>query len=196
MQSETDICNAALIAVGQPQITSLDQASTAGRLCARLYPAARDALLRTFDWNWAREQANLAALDETPAHTWTYAYQLPSDCLALRGVEQDTTDRDYNARWLPWEIQGRKVLTHLGAPLGIVYTAARTDTGAMDPAYTAVLSLRIGRDLAMPLAQSASLRAELNGDYLRELRQARGTSFRENQRVMSENWLARAMIDW
>lgn len=196
MQTETDIANSALIAVGQPQITSLDQASTAARLCATLYPRHRDALLREFDWNCARAQDSLAALDETPAHTWTYAYQLPADCLALRGIEADTTDRDYNARMQPWEIQGRRVLSNVGAPLGIVYTRALTDTAQMDPAFTDVLALRMARDLATALAQSAGLRGEIHAEYLRQLRLARGTSYREGSRVVAENWLARAMNEW
>lgn len=196
MNSETEVANAALIAVGEAQVTSIDQDSTAARLCARLLPRHRDGLLREFDWNFARAQAALAALDETPAHTWLYAYQLPADCLALLGSDIDTSDRVGSAEAAPWEVQGRRVLTGIPAPLNIVYTRQVTAVGEMDAAFTEAWALRVARDLAMPLAQSAGLRDLLARDYLRAVRLARGTSYREVRRRTSENPLAAAMNDW
>jgi len=196
MNSDTDVANAALIAVGEAQITSIDQENTAARLCARLLPRHRDTLLREFDWNFARHLDALAALDETPAHTWLFAYQLPADCLALRGTDVDTSDFTGSAEFAPWEIQGRRVLTNISAPLRIVYTRLVTDVATMDDAFTEAWALRVARDLALPLTQSANLRDTIGRDYMRAVRLARGTSYREVRRATTDNPLAAAMNDW
>lgn len=196
MNSTTEIANAALLAVGEAQITSIDQDSTAARLCARLLPRHRDTLLREFDWNFARHQAALAALDETPVHSWKLAYQLPEDCLALLRSDIDTSDFVGSAEHAPWEIQGRRVLTNISAPFNIVYTRVIHEVSAMDDAFTEAWALRVARDLALPLTQSAGLRETLQRDYLRAVRLARGVSYREVRRATTENPLARAMNDW
>lgn len=92
----TDICNAALLKLGAQTIISLSDTSTQGLACAVLYPIARDALLRSHPWNFARVWTNLAQLATSPLALeikpdpqyqsqiiFTGAYQLPSDCIRV-----------------------------------------------------------------------------------------------------------------
>lgn len=91
-----DICNAALTKLGVSLIVSLSDTSTQGLACNAIYPIARDALLRSHPWNFARVWVNLALLSTTPLQLsikpdphyqseilYTGAYQLPSDCVRV-----------------------------------------------------------------------------------------------------------------
>lgn len=184
--SETQICNDGLIDIGQGQISALTDSNATARLCARLYPLRRDALLREYDWNFARQLAKLPALSTAPLFGYALAYQLPADCIAVRGTDQDGCDPNLFA----WELNGRTIVTDLTAPLSVIYTRQETNVGLMDSLFTAALSKRIARDAAMPLAQSVALKNQMHQEYLEAISKARGASFREINRAEEEtSWL-------
>jgi len=92
----TDICNAALLKLGASTIASLSDTSAQGLACNGLYTIARDALLRSHPWTFARVWTNLAQLATAPLPLtikpdphfqseiiFTGAYQLPSDCIRV-----------------------------------------------------------------------------------------------------------------
>lgn len=93
----TDICNAALIKLGASPITGLGtDTTTSGQVCNAIYNIARDALLRSHPWNFARVWVDLALLSTVPLALsfapnpdyqtdiiYTGAYQLPSDCVRV-----------------------------------------------------------------------------------------------------------------
>ena len=186
MQSDVEICNQALIAIGQSQISSLQDRTNAARLCARLYPARRDELLRMYDWNFARFIAQLPALADAPVFGYARAFALPADCLAMRGTDQDEDGAITSA----WEVQGRTVVTDLSAPLNITYTRAITETALFDALFATALGLRIARDLALPLANSVALRSEMASDFNATIILGRGASYRESRQDEDEyNWL-------
>ena len=70
--SEVAICNMALAEIGRgAEIVSLDEKSEAARACRRRYPYARDAVLRSYDWNFATRRASLPASADKPAFGYT-----------------------------------------------------------------------------------------------------------------------------
>ena len=82
--SETHICNLALGQIGAGRIANIQGTTQVERDCAMVFNDARDAVLADFDWAFAREQARLARLLETPKFHYAYAFQLPSDFIELR----------------------------------------------------------------------------------------------------------------
>lgn len=105
-QSETSICNMALVSAGtRTQIASLDEASVAARTCKLFYDNTRDELLAEAQWTFANKFVTLALLTSLPgapgntdtggsqvwlstypAPGWLYQYSYPEDCIALRWV--------------------------------------------------------------------------------------------------------------
>lgn len=86
-----DICNRALARIGSPAISALDEDSSGGIACAREYePTVREALTTPggvpFQWRFAMKQAELSLLEDTPVARWSYAWQVPADCLVVRGA--------------------------------------------------------------------------------------------------------------
>ena len=172
-QSEVAICNRALGAIGSDALISLAQETKAARLCALLYPELRDEVLRSHPWNGATARAALPALTAAPAFEFAYAYQLPSDCLrVLRVYEAHASDR--------WLVEGRTIVTDLSAPLRIEYIRQVTDPALLDPLLTSAIAARLAMDLATSLADNASLRQQMEREYKRVLREARGVDGQES----------------
>src|SRR4051812_49288353 len=81
--SIVSICNLALIALGEDQISSLDDPYKRAILCAALYDPTRRALLRAGKWNFARKQMQLAASATAPLFDYGNAYPLPADFIDM-----------------------------------------------------------------------------------------------------------------
>lgn len=85
--TEADICNRALLRVGQKRpIASLGDATTEAQLCAVLYPQCRDEVLSEAWWPFAAKHATLAAVNGAKRTGWAYVYALPGDCLRPRFI--------------------------------------------------------------------------------------------------------------
>lgn len=93
--AEADVCNEALLEVGQRQpISSLDplvDSSEFAEVCAVIYPATRDALLARAPWGFAtREQvlatAALGATDPKVLPGYAHVYVDPADILLAQYI--------------------------------------------------------------------------------------------------------------
>lgn len=172
--SEVAICNLALAGIGRgAQITSLDEASTAARLCKARYPYARDAVLRAYDWNFAARRAELANNATAPAFEYAYAYDLPADCLLVREVFEGEAQK--------WVVENRQILTDMGAPIYIRYTTNASAPAFFDPLFFEALAARIAADVAMPLSESAGRAEGLYRVYMEKLSEARRRDAQEGQ---------------
>ncbi|MDR3418692.1 MAG: hypothetical protein P4L83_21170 [Nevskia sp.] len=153
-RSSTDICNRALAMIGADRITALGEAGTAGTLCGLLYPELRDTLLADHSWNFALARTTLAAAETQPGWGYSNAFPLPADCLrVLRlNVADPTTD---------WKVEGRSILTNVGAPLQILYIRQVTDPVRFSPPFVDALVHRMAAELAMAMQNNASERDRL-----------------------------------
>lgn len=164
--SEVAICNLALAEVGRGvEIVSLDEPSHAARACARRYPYARDAVLRSFDWNFAARRASLPALAAPPAFGRMTAFALPADCLLVRHVIDCADDA--------WEIEARTILADTQGPLRIAYTARITNPALFDVLFTDALVTRLAADLAVQLSDSPARATALQQLFREKLSAAR-----------------------
>jgi len=172
--SEVAICNMALAEIGRgAQITALGEASQAARACKLRYPYARDACLRAYDWNFATRRAELAKNAITPAFEYANAYDLPADCLLVRSVFDGDAEK--------WVVEGRQILTDMGDPIFIKYTALVTETGDFDPLFVEALAARVASDIAVQLSESVSRSQGLWQVYQAKLVEARRRDAQEGQ---------------
>lgn len=96
-----DICNIALRRIGyQPPIAWIFEGSPAARVAVEIYSQCRDDLLRSSDWDFARQQQPLVVLKTAPvggygftpwnntypAVNWQFSYAYPDACLEVRAV--------------------------------------------------------------------------------------------------------------
>lgn len=114
--SDLDICNMALIKLGQTPINNFNDSTDEGRATAAMYYHNRDMLLRKIPWSFAKKWCTLASLKQAPLALdlispadrgtgqviFTYAFQLPNDCLRVHR---------FSPKNLPWRVIGQQIYT-------------------------------------------------------------------------------------
>ena len=182
--SEVAICNMALADIGRGlQITALDEASQAARVCKLRYPYARDAALRSYDWNFASRRADLPKNAVAPAFEYANAYDLPPDCLLVRSVFGVYRDQ--------WVVERRQILADAGEPLLITYTALVTDPAVFDPLFVDALAARLASNIAVQLSESPSRAQSLLQVFHAKIAEARTRDSQEGyaERQSHSSWL-------
>lgn len=181
-----EICNNALLDLGEDVIMSLTDESKAAGLCNHRWPAVRDAVLRAHPWNCGMTQAELAAWTVAPLWKWEYKYNLPTDFLRIvQIVGQDGTEI------ADWEIQGGIILCNEEAPIYISYVRRELDPKKYDAMLSETLSARMAATLAYPLSGSTSLAQSYWQTYQEKLSEARGVDAREGvpESVTPTSWI-------
>ena len=182
--SEVAICNLALADIGHgAQITALDEASQAARACRLRFPYTRDAVLRSFDWNFAARRARLPQNAIPPAFDDLGAFDLPADCLLVRAVHNPGITR--------WEVEGRQILTNSAGPLRVTYTALITDPRQFDSLFIDAFATRLAADLAMQLSENVSRAQNLMQLFQAKLQAARLRDSQEGEadHATRSSWL-------
>ncbi|WP_272701515.1 hypothetical protein [Desulfovibrio sp. Fe33] len=184
--SVIEICNNALLDLGEDAIMSLGDDSKAAGLCNHRWPAVRDAVLRAHPWNCAMGQAELAAGASAPLWKWAYRYVLPTDFLriiALTGADGEDIGN--------WEIQSGVILCDEEAPVYIAYVRRETDPKKYDALLAEALSARLAATLAYPLSGSTALAQTCWKTYQDKLSEARGVDAREGvpESMSPATWL-------
>lgn len=110
MSSDIDICNVALIRLGNDIITGFDDGNK-GKTCNIVYSSVKKMLLTLHPWRFATGKRQLVRRTASPANEWTYAHQLPADLIAGPHAVFSTTDT-YAAPILEWEIFEDNIYSH------------------------------------------------------------------------------------
>lgn len=166
MASAVDICNVALSHLGNARrVAAIDppDGSAEADLCSTFYPIARDELLESGDWAFARTRVALAEDASNPSETWSYAYAKPSDCIMPRRViTSDATQYEQDSE--PFDSEGELILANKAEAV-LIYTRSITDTTKMPNSFRAALGYLLASYLAGPIIKgdegakaSASLR--------------------------------------
>lgn len=192
--SETNICNLALQQMGRStRIASLAETTTeAGPICALQYPISRDAVLRAFPWNFAQRRASLTAFAEDPAFEYDNHYKLPSDFLFLTEIFE-SYDAPYKIETFASSSSGaiKVILTNLGDPLKIRYTARITDATLFDPLFITTLAAHMAAEMAIPLTETRAKAQSLFQVYQQKLIEARKIDSQEGtpDPMQSGSWV-------
>jgi hypothetical protein len=177
---EVAICNQALARLGALRFTFADQTTKEGVYCELFYEQTRDALLRSFVWNFASARKTLAQETETPDFEWDYQYKLPENYLRMKG-EYGEDD---------FIIEGGLLLTN-DDDVDIRYVKKVTDTAEFDSLFIEVLILELAKKLLPPLVgtKNPHLVEEINRDLLKARAKASAVCRSENkQRDAEDTW--------
>lgn len=160
MASKLEIWNRALQLVGAKRVSSLEDTTASGRAVAACYDTLLDAELEKHCWNFATGRATLAAVTPAPEFGRSAEFVLPSDyiCLLRPYPEQ-------NGHHIDYVIEGKKIVTNLGAPLYIRYVKRVTDANSMPALFRESLSHSIAIGICEELTQSRSKKEGLEGSY-------------------------------
>lgn len=152
MVDNVDICNAALIKIGDKIISSLTEDNPSARRLNIIFNQQRDYLLRSHPWNFAIARVQLAELTVTPNFEFTHQYQLPVDFLSVVEI--------YNDPDAIYRIEDGKILTDL-SKVQLVYIKKVTDPNKFDPHFTQALSALLAVEIAYSRSANPTLTAQV-----------------------------------
>jgi hypothetical protein len=155
--SWTYICNLSLAKLGARSISNIDTDTTENAVkCRAIYENTRDALLRSHDWNFAIERAELAQLSTTPEYGFDYEYTLPTSPYCLRVIEMET---GY------FEIEGRKLLTD-EPECKIKYIARIVNPTKLDNLFINVMACSMASQLAISITNSGTMKDRMDKEFV------------------------------
>lgn len=198
MPSPTDICNFALLHIGETSIISLtEDTDKTTRVCATAYPQARDEALMTAPWPCAKRQETLSRLSADPAFTWASAYQLPNDFLRLTVIAScnawDQTEY--------FDRQGDKLMLKNGwftddeaSTINIEYIHRLEDSTKFDPLLVECIAIILAMKIVRSLTGSDTKAAQLRQEY-EQVILPRATSVNFSQLYSGKNHPIRKMLN-
>ncbi len=148
-ESKVEVCNQALIMLGADVISSLDESNKRATLCNTMYDPTRMAVLRYHNWGFARARRDLAMLSEAPPFGFAYYFQLPSDCLRIRGIYQ-INEMPYQERYAR---EGDRLAINI-SPCKIIYTKDETNPSRFDSLFVKAFAAWLAFELALPITGS------------------------------------------
>ena len=170
MADVVGIVNSSLLKIGaRATITALTEGTPNANAAAALYPRVRDDLLRAHAWNFAIARSRLAALATPPEYGFARAFALPEDWLLTIAVH----DNDAGRGAVAYRIEGGAIVTDAAA-IWLAYVRRVTDANEMTADFRETLACALAVELAVPVANSGTLRERLEDTLRRRLRQARG----------------------
>ncbi len=160
------ICNSALFKIGADKISDLTGTNRAAIVCNSLYAYLRDQVMGESLWRFALTRAVLTPNATTPAFTYTYQYDIPSDCLRLLRTDDDQ---------LVWIQEGSQILSN-ESTLDMIYIYRNTDESSWDARFCEAFAWRIAMELSLALKESIPMKQEAEKSYKDQLAQARASN--------------------
>lgn len=81
-----DVAQQACLEVGLTPVDTMSDTTTEGQLINAHYDTIVGEALSTHYWRFSCAQVVLNLLEATPAGRWSYAFQIPPECIAIRAV--------------------------------------------------------------------------------------------------------------
>lgn len=173
MNSNTEIANTALVEVGASVITDLDTDTTKnGDIVRRWYKHTRDALLRSYSWNFALARQDLTKdVTSEGGGEFTNSYTLPTNPYCLRALEIYDSGST-------WKLKGRKLLTD-DSTVHLKYISRVTNVVDFDDLFTDAFIYKLASAIAWPITRNRVLAGDLQSIYLEKAQMARTADSQE-----------------
>lgn len=160
-QSSVEICNRALLILGQAGVLSTGQEDQHARACDLYYNPSVRMLLERGNWTFATRRAKLNRLAEEPAYFFKYAYQLPVEFLRIQEVAFGesgelpvTNDRFYS-------VESSMLLCDQDDNVFIKYTALITDPKIFSELFAEAVAMSIAVRVAYTLVETSAAQQQL-----------------------------------
>lgn len=190
--SEVEICNNALLLIGDQSITSFEEANQRAFLCKIFYPATRNEILTEHPWNFSIVRSgSLARLGDDPAFGFTARYQLPVVPKVLRVIDvfrpgDPAPGKISTTRILDWRVEGDAILTNESTQQ-ILFIAEITDPNKFSSSFREVLEQKLAFKLSYPLTKKLPLQKMWDDTWKLTLRRNKSADGQESSGSVVES---------
>lgn len=165
-----EVCNLALIRIGNAPIETLKEPNEPARRCLQLYDHDRKMVLRRWPWPWSikREALALDGEKDIDKGIFQYGYRYPSDCIYLWKL-LDENKREL-MRGSEWDIQASKVGAVISCdvnPVYAEYTFDVDDLSITDEEFIDALGWKLAASLAFKLTGNSQIQQMATQEYER-----------------------------
>ena len=168
MAIDVDICNSALVKLGQDRINSLNDDNKRAKLCKEQYDKIIQAALRAFPWSFALKRTVIAKATEELAWGDANLFPIPLDC--ARVVKIDTCYK--------YKIEGPYIVSPIDE-VKLLYVSSATPEAYFDLNFKEAAACLLAQDLCYALTQSTSLKQTLFQEAEYWMSQARSFNSQE-----------------
>lgn len=165
---KVQICNMALGRLGSTEvIESLTENSVNAKQCKLWYDAARIVALEAYNWSFARRSLALSSHNvDAPTYRWAYRYQMPSDCVAPRLIENPAGP---TADAVPYEVEnagdGTLSIVTDQATATLIYTFDLTAEALFSMHFVNMLAVQLAVFMNPAITGKRSIADELKKDF-------------------------------
>lgn len=190
--SKVEIINRALMKLGEPPVSSLNDA-VFGKSYEIIYDDMKELLLSLYPWRFSIEIKYLPRLEEKYGDK--FLYKLPMDCLLLVGVRgvQKTDVRDVCLdRIVSYEVVNNCVVVSQENGVMAEYVKNIDDDMSFSALFREALSSKVGAELALRIKQSVSLKQMLDNEFMMLIRQAEFNNeiIKDSELLKDSSWVS------
>ncbi len=170
--SKIEIINRALLKLGEPPVSSLNDAAY-GRVYDIVYQDVKDLLLSSYPWRFAVEIKGLAKCEEKFGDK--FMYRLPTDCLLLLkvfGADNEVFDDVRVATIQNYEVANNCVVTGVAGGIRAEYVKIIDDDAMFPRLFREAVAAKVAAELAMRLKHSLNLKQAMENEFFTLIRQA------------------------
>lgn len=164
--TKIDIINRALLKLGEPPVSSLNDAAF-GKSYEMIYEDMKNLLISSYPWRFAAKTIHLARLEEK--YGQYYQYPLPSDCLLILKVLESG---QLKAGIRDYQIAQNAIILDSDKGVDVEYVSAVSDEDKFLPLFREALAAKIAAELAMRLKHSINLKQVFENEFFNLIRQA------------------------
>lgn len=172
MATQVEICNLALIRIGQTKIATMGEATKAADLLNGIWDLILDEVLRDHTWNFAVKREQVVVEATAPAWGFAGEYLLPDDCLRVLGIDDDPE--------ITYRVEGKSLFTDEDTPINLKYIARVEDTTQFDHKFVSALAWRLALEVAYALAAGPKLVQIASQAYLMAISEAKTVDSQED----------------
>lgn len=163
MANTVSICNLALSHLGKPPINALTERSAEAVACNTFYNQARQTLLQSSGWTFAKRREPLAETTPDFIDRWAKTYLRPGDALSILRVYPSGHAPYMGGPTPPFEVREGRVYCNVDLAV-CEYVFDQTDAGQFSPLFVDALSYWLAQLLSRPLTRSAKLTEEMRAE--------------------------------
>jgi hypothetical protein len=185
-----DICNVALMRLGQPPLLSESDDTPDARRVFSQFDAALEVVLRAYPWPFAIKRKALSPLVEKPPFGYSFYYPMPPDLIRL--VDVFPKNVEYAIEYTNTTQTGTiNVFATNSQEFKIRYVSKEIIASALDSQVAQCVALELAGRLAIVVTENQQLRDMLHSEYMMALANARNTWAVEDypREVQEGNWI-------